>query len=387
MDTDSSCQAPDTAEISRRLTAVQSAMVQGGLDYYLCFDPDNVCYLTNFFNYVHERPFILLVPAKGTPTFLMPKLEEPHVKSRAVGALELLHYFEFPAPVGARWSDRLLDLLEPRHKIGVETRCPLFISQVLPSEPTVVDIVDDIRILKSDFEIGRIRYASELFSRAHETLISGARPGDPILQRASAASGQINKTLLQDNPDTNLLASTTYVSIQPPQCSHDPHNVTGMFDPIAIGGPHVTIVAGRANGYGAEVERTFFVKEIPEAAKKPFDDMISARELAFSLCVPGMSMWDVDRQVNELMRSRGWGEYLLHRTGHSFGVSNHEGPFLAEGYDHEIQPRMIFSIEPGIYVPGVGGFRFSDTILVTDNGNRTLTRAPTSLGDLILPGE
>ena len=97
-------------------------------------------------------------------------------------------------------------------------------------------------------------------------------------------------------------------------------------------------------------------------------------------------MADVDRQINNYIKSKGYADNLLHRTGHSFGVTDHEGPFLVKGYDRKILQNMVFSIEPGIYVPGVGGFRFSDTVLVTENGNQKLTRAPETLEDLTLPG-
>ncbi|MFT6052174.1 MAG: Xaa-Pro dipeptidase, partial [Halioglobus sp.] len=102
---------PNKAEISARVINVQAAMSEQGLDYYLCHDPANIFYLTNFANFVHERPFILVIPAAGTMTFLMPQLEETHVRIRSVGPLVFVHYFEFPAPVGQRWSDRLREIV------------------------------------------------------------------------------------------------------------------------------------------------------------------------------------------------------------------------------------------------------------------------------------
>jgi Xaa-Pro dipeptidase len=113
--------------------------------------------------------------------------------------------------------------------------------------------------------------------------------------------------------------------------------------------------------------------------------MLGARALAFELCIPGAIMGEVDRKVARFIRARGYGENICHRTGHSFGVTGHEAPFLADGYEHEIKPNMVFSIEPGIYVPAVGGFRFSDTVLVTETGNMALTRAPESAAELTLP--
>jgi len=157
--------APSKDEISQRITNVQSEMADQGLDFYLCVNPDNIFYLTNFANFVHERPFILLVPSKGKPIFLMPKLEGPHVRSRSVGELEYLHYFEFPAPRGRQWSDRLTTVLLPKHKVGIETFCPMAIAREVPGSTAATDIVDEVRMIKSEYEIGRIAYTCKLLCK------------------------------------------------------------------------------------------------------------------------------------------------------------------------------------------------------------------------------
>ena len=96
-------------------------------------------------------------------------------------------------------------------------------------------------------------------------------------------------------------------------------------------------------------------------------------------------MGEVDEACNAIFKKAGYGDNLLHRTGHSIGVTGHEGPFLAQGYERVIEPGMLFTIEPGVYLPGIGGFRHSDTVLVTETGNRSLTPVPDSLEDMTLP--
>jgi Xaa-Pro dipeptidase len=150
------------------------------------------------------------------------------------------------------------------------------------------------------------------------------------------------------------------------------------------GGPHVALVAPRLNGYASEIERTFFLGHVPEAARRPYDVMMEARHLAFALTLPGARMSDVDKAVNALFVERGYADNLLHRTGHGMGVTGHEAPFLAEGDERIIEPGMSLTIEPGIYLPGVGGFRHSDTIIITEAGNRLLTHGPESRDDLTL---
>lgn len=381
------CGPPSEQEILKRMVNVQSKMAQRDLDFYLCANPDNVFYLTNFANFVHERPFILLVPQKGSPIFLMPKLEEPHVRIRSVGQIEYLHYFEFPAPKGQQWSDMLKTILSPQHKVGVESSCPISITREVPGEVEVTDVVDAVRMIKSDYEIGRIAYTCNLLCKGHAQLLAGARPGGMIVELYSQTTSAMTKRLLLDNKNSNLLNTKFAVIAQPPGISHDPHNFTDVFMKFSQGGPHVSLASGLANGYGGEVERTFFINQVPEKAKAPFHDMLEARALAYELTRPGNSMADVDRQVNALFKSKGYEANLLHRTGHSFGVTNHEAPFLAEGYDNEIKAGMIFSIEPGIYLEGLGGFRFSDTVLVTENGNHKMTTAPETLEELTVSGK
>lgn len=379
-----SCENPEPLEISRRLFAVQAEMARQGLDFYLSHDPANVYYLTNFKNYVHERPFILLVPASGAPTLLCPKLEESHVHSRAVGELRLLTYFEFPAPKGQMWFDCLHEVLKPSHRVGVESLCPLAVFKAVPGSAVETDIIDTVREIKSAYEIGRIAYAGQWLSRGHARLLEAAKPDAVTLALNSQIGGALVGELLASNPHANLLACEAIAVATPPALSHDPHLVPDLSCKLVEGGPHVTLVCGTANGYGAEVERTFFIGHVPEAAVRPFHAMLEARALGFELAVPGADMGEVDRKVNDLLKARGYGDNLLHRTGHSFGVTRHEAPFLAEGYAREIKPGMLFSIEPGIYLPGIGGFRFSDTVLVTETGNLSLTQAPETLQALTL---
>jgi len=139
------------------------------------------------------------------------------------------------------------------------------------------------------------------------------------------------------------------------------------------------------NGYGAEIERTWFLGTVPENARRPFEVMLEARRWALALAIPGNVMGEVDRRVNAVFQKAGYGEFLLHRTGHGIGVTAHEAPFLADGYEQEIEPGMVLTIEPGVYLPGVGGFRHSDTVMTTREGNVVLTDGPETLDELTLP--
>ncbi len=376
---------PDDAEMASRLDRVQARMADEGLDAYVAASPDNVYYLTNFANFVHERPFVLVVPRSGPPAFVVPKLERSHVEARSVGRLELVTYPEYPAPEGERWSDRFVPLLRSAGRVGVESACPLEIYDEVPGQRVRTDIVNRVRMVKSTYEIGRLAHAGAIISEAHAVLLGMSRPGVTTLQLYAAITGRMTARLLQDIPGANMLATMMAAIVLPPSLSHDPHNFTGAFAALEAGGSHVSGVIIRANGYAAELERTFFIGAVPEAAKRPFDTMMAARRLTFDLLRPGESMSEIDERVTNVLVRAGYQANLLHRTGHSFGVTGHEAPFLARGYAGIVQPGMLFSVEPGIYLPGVGGFRHSDTVLVTETGNVSLTTAPDTLEALTLP--
>lgn len=375
---------PSADEIGRRVAKVQERMARERLDWYVSFDPDNVYYLTNFANFVHERPFILLIPAQGMMRFVVPKLEIPHVLSRKVGEMELVEYFEFPAVAGENWHDRVRAVTGGSGRVGVESVCQLQILDALQTERIRTDIIDELRFIKSPYEMARMAYAGRLASAGMADLIEKAEVGRSLTAVGSDAGRLMMGTALRDNPSLNPFATRMGAVFQPPAVSHDPHNFTNIAMTMQEGGPHVSIIAPRVNGYASEIERTFFIGHVPEAAKRPFETMMEGRRLAFELATPGTRMSDVDKAVNDLFARRGYAENLLHRTGHGMGVTGHEAPFLAEGDLGVIKPGMSFTIEPGIYVPGIGGFRHSDTIIITEDGNRQVTSGPDGLPDLTL---
>lgn len=379
------CTPPELSEIEARRTAAQNAIAQAGLDALVLFNPHNVFYLTNFANMVHERPFVLVLPAKGDPVFVMPRLEEPHVRIRSVGALEFAPYFEFPAPDGTGWEAQLAQVLEGHARLGVEFDSPHFVTSALNVPYEVSPIIEDLRAIKSPYEISRHKYAADMMMVGLKETFAQCKPGVLAMSVYGAASGKMTQKMYGDLPSANIFSTKLQAGAQPQSISHDPHNFTDMFIPFEPGGPNVGLAAGMTNGYGGEVERTFFLGHVPEVAKRPYDVMMQGRALAYELCRPGAVMHDVDAAVSALLRRSGYGDALLHRTGHGLGVTAHEAPFLAEGDMREIRPGMVFTIEPGIYVPGIGGFRHSDTVLVTENGNHNMTPLPDGLDDMTLP--
>jgi Xaa-Pro dipeptidase len=375
---------PSEEGLAGRLTRVQTGMREQGLDYYVSFDPVNIYYLTHFANNVHERPFILVIPAEGTPTMVAPLLETSHVKARTRCALEYATYYEFPAPPGRNWYDVYGALIEESARVGLEPALPIGICERTPGKTVVTDVVDEVRIVKSAYEIGRNVHACRIVELGHEKILETCRPG--VIEGAiySVSTQAMMARILADIPDANIIVSRAVGAVWPPALSHDPHIVPTLSTPMEEGGPHVSITFAQVDGYGVELERTFFLGDVPEAAKAPFEAMFEARARAYELARPGANLSEIDLEVRRVIIGRGYGDHVLHRTGHGFGITGHEAPYVAEGYERELLPGMLISIEPGIYIRGLGGFRHSDTVLVTEDGCVSLTRAPERLEEVTL---
>jgi Xaa-Pro dipeptidase len=375
---------PSQEELESRLKRVRALMENEALDWYVCFDPVNIYYLTNFANYVHERPFILVIPKEGAPKMVCPLLETTHVRARARLPLEYATYYEFPAPKGKNWFDVYAPLIGKRSRVGVESAMPLFISKRTPGEIVMTDIIDEARLVKTDYEIGRTIHACQIISEGHKKLLAIARPG--VLEALIFTEVQrfLMERLLGDIPDFNYYVTKVGAAVLPPSKSHDPHFVPTPFIAMEEGGPHVSGVGGQFDGYGVELERTFFLGHVPDGARGPFEVSMEARALAYALAKPGAVLSEIDKKVRKVIADGGYGDRILHRTGHGFGITGHEAPYVALGDERELVPRMLISIEPGIYIEGLGGFRHSDTVLITDTGNLKLTEAPERLGDLVI---
>jgi Xaa-Pro dipeptidase len=255
----------------------------------------------------------------------------------------------------------------------------------LPGRLKVTDIVDGLRMVKSAYEIGRIAHASDITVSGMKTVMDMSREGAKETAISAEGRKKMMARVLAEIPHRNHLVTRAVCAIWPNKQSAQPHSVREVANTLEEGGPNVVIITLQADGYAAELERTYFIKSVPSEARDPFDAMMEARTLAFKLVKPGAPAASVDEEVLNVIKKRGYGDYILHRTGHGFGITGHEPPWVAMGSDAILQKNMVISIEPGIYIPGLGGFRHSDTVLVTDGGCVSLTDWPDALEALTLP--
>jgi len=162
-----------------------------------------------------------------------------------------------------------------------------------------------------------------------------------------------------------------------------PHAVPSK-DSLKRGDPLILSFGAQVGGYNVECERSFCVGKPSDYAKRLFDAMLAAHDVAASAMKEGAIAQDVDKLGLDQIRSAGFASLIRHRCGHGIGLEAHESPWIAEGDKTVLKPGMTFSCEPGVYDPNFGGFRHSDTVVVTKTGGQILNKYPTRLQQMII---
>jgi Xaa-Pro aminopeptidase len=147
----------------------------------------------------------------------------------------------------------------------------------------------------------------------------------------------------------------------------------------------VTETSAPVWGYNAELERAMIIGPPSDEMRRLFGHMVAAQKVAFDALRPGVTCADVDNAVLSYFEGNELLPFWRQHTGHAIGLRNHEAPFLDVGDHTRIEPGMVFTIEPGLYAGEVGGFRHSDTVVVTPDGIDVLSDYPRDLESLIVP--
>jgi Xaa-Pro aminopeptidase len=163
-----------------------------------------------------------------------------------------------------------------------------------------------------------------------------------------------------------------------------PHSMA-MNATFEAGDVLVTGAAAAIWGYQAELERTLIVGPPSDEQRRFFEHMVALQQVAFEALRPGATCGEVDLAVRGYFEGQDLMPYWRHHTGHGIGLRYHEGPFLDRSDHTVLQPGMVLTVEPGLYVGGLGGFRHSDTVVITESGMALITYYPRDLESLTIP--
>ena len=385
-------------EIERRIQRITYEMSRKGLDALYLASASNIAYVTNFFHIPTERPIAALILSNGEKILFVPRLEHEHAEKYSY-ADKIYSYPEYPDEKHPMLviADYMKQLGLESKRIGFDTdgyghvfgyRGPRLSEVLKASYSYERDLVERLRMIKSEEEIRLLRESAKWAALAHRLLQEYARPGvleDEVSMLASMEATLAMARALKDiyRPAGWNSGARAGFRGQVGKHSYYPHSLT-IHAVIKKGDVLVTGATANVSGYGAELERTLIVGEPTPEQEKFFKLMLEARKTAFDKIRAGVKCNEVDREVRRFFKEKGLIDYWRHHTGHGIGLDYHEAPFFDIGDETVLEEGMVMTVEPGIYVRDLGGFRHSDTILVTRDGFEFITHYPDQLEDLII---
>lgn len=363
---------------------LRAALGAHGVDGFLAVDTYDVVHLCGFFHAPNERPVGLYVPVEGEPTLFVPLLEKENAEQCRVG--DQRTYAEFPGEIDPiLWMIRQTGV----RQLAIDT-LPVRLLEAargLVDRLEISDLAAQARWCKRPEELAYVRAAAGYADLCLEAIHDGAaaiiRGGGTEQDILRHGVGVAQAALLRDHGATlgaTKLAITASVHSGPRAAL--PHGRTGPRQPR----PGDTLIAGigcALGGYHAESGATWTIGAPSAAQRACLAAADAARDAAIDAAVPGATCAQVDATARDAIAGAGFGAFLRHRIGHGMGLQGHEPPWLAPGDLTRIAPGMVFSNEPGIYRPGIDGYRTIETMIVTSAGvevpSRFQTRRPAAM--------
>ncbi len=335
-----------------------------GLDAFLVTEPTNCRYLSNFSG---TSAHLLLTPNQ---TYLYTDGRYALQSTDEVNAAEVtILKGGFAEGIGDRLADGMRVGFEAdRLTVAAAQRLRETHHQV--SWRPVESAVEQLRQSKDDSEIADITKAVKIAESALAQAVSEPLAGMTELELA----GSIEECLRRFGSDGIAFEPIVASGIR----GALPH---ARPSPKVIGeGELVTIDIGSVHlGYHADLTRTYAVGDPPTESRNWFATIEAAIDAAMDAMAPGRPCGEIDRAARSVIEEAGYGEYFVHNLGHGLGLEVHEVPRLARSNTDVLEAGMVVTVEPGIYVPGVGGMRIEEDVVITDKGTQLLSSAPREL--------
>jgi Xaa-Pro aminopeptidase len=353
-----------------RLSRLRSKLAERRLDAILVTMMDNVRYLSGFTGstataIVTGRSAILLVDSRYTlqateqcPHFQVEEFSDSALAASAseVAGLNLKRLVFEAEYVSYANHRKLRGMLPPRVKLSPSYR-----------------LVDDLRLVKDEQEIDVIKRAIAISDLCFDEIVKQIKPG--MTEKAVAiALDFCMRTHGADRPAFDTIVAAGPHAALPHAQPSDRILEQGQLVKLDFGAEY--------EQYPSDITRTVSLGKPDAKQREVYNTVLAAQLKAIDAVRPGVAGKDVDAVARDHIAAAGYGDYFGHGLGHSLGRGVHDGPGLSRTSTVVLEPGMIMTVEPGIYLPGWGGVRIEDDVLVTDDGCEILTAATKELLEL-----
>ncbi len=385
---------------TERVRRLQTMMAKEGVDVLLCRLPENVLYTTGYWPVIGAS--LVVFPANGDATLIMPYSELDYAATSWVTDKRTFRFINMQATANptAQMQELLCTLAKEKGfgkaVIGYEGSFELVAGNNVAAEARVVtertidsfkqalpqarlmdatQVVQKSRMVKSAQEIDQITITNQVASMGYEAAREMISAGMREAEIAGTVEGRIYGRGVGYNNVTRargycfVMSGVNSVNSWRPFCVSTDKR-------LARGEPVLVELDAVTNGYFNDLTRTFFVGTPDEKAKRVFDVVQEAVNTVIAAVKPGVRCADLDAIARQVIDRAGYGQYFNHQLGHGIGLQFHEPPTLHPASQDVLEQGMVFAIEPAIYIPGFGGVRLEENLVVTRNGCDSLCPFP-----------
>ncbi|MEX1157430.1 MAG: Xaa-Pro peptidase family protein [Thermomicrobiales bacterium] len=355
-----------------RMERAKAEMARQGVDFLFVTPSSDLTYLLGYPAHASERMTLLCVPREGEPFVVAPTLEAVRLESRSdIVDVHRWEETESPAELVARLVENAAGA-----SVGVSDQTwAVFLIRLQEKLPDTTftsgnNVLRELRMVKDEREIDLLREAGARADRAWERFIASSR----IAGRTERDVAGDIRALMSDEG----LEPGGFLIVGSGPNSSSPHHMTS--DRVIQDGEAVVFDFGSPyQHYYSDITRTIHVGEPSDAFRRVYDVVLAANRAARAAVRPGVACEAIDRAARDVIEEAGYGEYFIHRVGHGLGLDGHEEPYMVDGNKLPLAPGMVFSDEPGIYIPGKFGVRIEDILVCTADGAESFNDATRDL--------
>ncbi len=337
-------------------------------------------YLTGLDFHLSERPVVFFFAPDSAPVAVLPELEKGKLTNLNF-ELRAHTYREDPTTWARTFKNAAMDAQLDFRRVAIETTQMRvlelrLLENAAPRSAYIgsADVMAALRMFKDDVEIDAMRRAVDVAQRALEQTLPRLKEG--MTEREAAS--ELVLQLFHSGSDSALPFSPIVAF---GAHSANPHAVAGDRR-LAPGDMLLFDWGATVDGYASDLTRMFSLGEADKELVRITAIVGEANRAAFQAAKPGVRAGEIDRAARDVIVQEGYGHAFVHRTGHGLGMDGHENPYIHADNAEQLGSGMVFTIEPGIYIPGYGGARVEDDVLITADGAESLSTLPRALKQL-----
>jgi Xaa-Pro dipeptidase len=361
--------------MNQRLEKLQTWMKENDIEVSFVTSSENVFYLSGYYTNPHERLLALAVFQAEEPFLVCPGMEVPEAK-RSGWEHEIIGYSDIDQPwemvlnsIKKRINGVQRVAIEKEH-MNVERYEQLSVLFPKAAFVSAEEKLRKLRMIKDAKELRIIEEACALADYAVEFGVSEIKEGKTELDVLNAVEYALKKKGVTEMSFATMVLTGANAA--------SPHGNPGETK-IQKGDFVLFDLGVVVDRYCSDITRTVAYGDINDKQKEIYDTVLKAQLAAIEASKPGVTAAEVDLTARRIISDAGYGEYFPHRLGHGLGISVHEYPSLTETNQLVLEEGMVYTIEPGIYVPDVAGVRIEDDVFVTADGVKVLTKFPKEL--------